>query len=109
MAVSEVCVVFEVLCSISDGHYTEFGNCSIFYEEKGRCANETRVSHLTKGRQALWRCVSPLLNMKKEYLQIILHGILPVPTRIMTIGTHTCTYVYQRPRVGLVLEAPRGA
>jgi hypothetical protein len=30
MVISEVCVVSEVLCSVSDGHYTEFGNCSIF-------------------------------------------------------------------------------
>jgi hypothetical protein len=39
MVVSEVCVVSEVLCSISDGHYTESNNCSISDEEKG----ETRV------------------------------------------------------------------
>jgi hypothetical protein len=36
------------------------------------------VSHLSKGRHALWRRVSLLLNMhKKESLQIILHGNAP--------------------------------
>jgi hypothetical protein len=39
MAVSEVCAVSEVLCSVSDGHYTEFGNSSISDEEKGRHAS----------------------------------------------------------------------
>jgi hypothetical protein len=30
------CVQFpEVLCSVSDGHYTELNNCSISDEEKG--------------------------------------------------------------------------
>jgi hypothetical protein len=47
------CVQFpKVLCSVSDGHYTEFGNYSIYDEEKGRRTIGTRVSHLIK-----WRCV----------------------------------------------------
>jgi hypothetical protein len=80
MAISEVCAVSEVLCLVSDGHYTESGNCSISDEEKGRhalgthvshlskgrCANETRVSHLNKWRCTLWRHVSPLLYMQKK-------------------------------------------
>jgi hypothetical protein len=45
MVVSEVCAVFEVLCLVSDGHYIASGNCSIFYEEKGRRALATRVSY----------------------------------------------------------------
>jgi hypothetical protein len=36
------------LCSISDGHYTESGNCSIFDEENGRRALTTHLSHLKK-------------------------------------------------------------
>jgi hypothetical protein len=36
MVVSEVCAVCEVLCSISDGRYTEFGTSLVFDEEKGR-------------------------------------------------------------------------
>jgi hypothetical protein len=36
MAVSEVCAFSKVLCSVSDGYYTESGNCSISDEEKGR-------------------------------------------------------------------------
>jgi hypothetical protein len=41
MVVSDVCAVFEVLCSVSDGHYSESSNCSIFDEEKWRCALRT--------------------------------------------------------------------
>jgi hypothetical protein len=80
MAASEVCIISIVLCSVSDGHYTEFGNCSISDEEKerrtlgtrvsylskGRRTNETRISHLIKWRRALWMCVSPLFRMKKR-------------------------------------------
>jgi hypothetical protein len=41
-------------------------------------------------------CVSFLLNMlKKEYLQIILHGMPLAPTHSMPVGTHTRTYVCQ--------------
>jgi hypothetical protein len=46
------CVQFpEVLCSVSNGHYTEFDNCSISNEEKGTRALNTRVSHLIKRRR----------------------------------------------------------
>jgi hypothetical protein len=48
MAVSEVCVVSEVLCSVSDGHYTESGNCSIFDVEKGRRALDMCILHKRK-------------------------------------------------------------
>jgi hypothetical protein len=50
MSVSEVCVVYEVLCSVSDGHYTEFGNCSIPDEEKGKRGLGT--TRLAKERHA---------------------------------------------------------
>jgi hypothetical protein len=36
------------MCSVSDGHYTESGNCSVSGEEKGRHALVTCVSHLKK-------------------------------------------------------------
>jgi hypothetical protein len=48
MVVSEVCAVYELLCSISDRHYTESSNCSVADEEKGRRALNTRVSHRRK-------------------------------------------------------------
>jgi hypothetical protein len=48
MAISEVCAVFEVLCSVSDGHYTESENCSVSDEEKRRRAPGTSVSHRRK-------------------------------------------------------------
>jgi hypothetical protein len=32
-----MCVVSKVLCLVSDGHYTESGNCLVSDEEKGRC------------------------------------------------------------------------
>jgi hypothetical protein len=43
-----VCVVSEALCSISNGHYTEFGNCSFSDEEIGRLTLTTCVSYLKK-------------------------------------------------------------
>jgi hypothetical protein len=77
---------------------------------KGRCAKETRVSHHSKGRRTLWRYVSLLLNMqKKEYLQIIFHGILLAPTCRMPVGMSTCMYVCQQTRVVPVQEAQHGA
>jgi hypothetical protein len=48
MVVSKVCAVSEVLCSVSDEHNTESGNCSISDEEKGRHTLDTRVSHRRK-------------------------------------------------------------
>jgi hypothetical protein len=48
VAVYDVCAVSEVLCSVSDGHYTESSNCSVSNEEKGRCANAIRVSYLRR-------------------------------------------------------------
>jgi hypothetical protein len=91
------CVQFlEVLCSISGkakgrGAY----RTCISHLSKGRRACRTHVSHLSKGRRALWRHVSALLNMWKEYLQVIIHGIHLAPTRNMTVVTHTRTYVRQ--------------
>jgi hypothetical protein len=58
MVVSEVCAVSEVLCSVSDGHYTKFGNCSISDEEKGRRALGMHISHLIKRRRVHFVCVS---------------------------------------------------
>jgi hypothetical protein len=46
MAVSEVCAVSEVLCLVSDGHYTESDNCPVLEEEKGRRALATCVSQM---------------------------------------------------------------
>jgi hypothetical protein len=43
-----VCAVYEVLCSISDGHYTESGNSSFSDEEKWRHAHAMRVSYLSR-------------------------------------------------------------
>jgi hypothetical protein len=45
-SVSEVCAVSEVLCSVSDGHYTEYVNCSVSDDEKGRHVLWGRVSYL---------------------------------------------------------------
>jgi hypothetical protein len=46
--VSKVCVVSRALCSVSGGHCTESGNCSVSGEEKGRHDLITRVSDLKK-------------------------------------------------------------
>jgi hypothetical protein len=71
----------------------------VLYLGKGRRTNETRVSHHSKGRRALHRRVSLLLNMqKKEYLQIILHRILIVPTHLF-LKPSMCRR--RRPRPGL--------
>jgi hypothetical protein len=110
-SISEVCAVSEVLCSVSDGHYTESGNSSVSDEEKGRRAHKMHVSFLRRetcsrntrllseeegdaplkcASRILGTRVSFLLNMhKKEYLQIILHGVPLVPTRSLPVGTHT--------------------
>jgi hypothetical protein len=48
MVVSEVCIVSEILCSFSDGRYTESNNCSVFDEVKGSCGHATSISHLRK-------------------------------------------------------------
>jgi hypothetical protein len=48
MTFSNVCAVSEVLCSVSDGHYTESGNCSVSDKEKGRCTLDTLVLHKRK-------------------------------------------------------------
>jgi hypothetical protein len=48
MVVSKVCAVSKVLCLVSDGHYTEFGNCSVSEEGKGRRALATGVLHRRK-------------------------------------------------------------
>jgi hypothetical protein len=44
--------------AIFDGHYTEFSNCSVSDEEKGRSALTTHVSYLEKGRHMLDMCAS---------------------------------------------------
>jgi hypothetical protein len=75
---------------------------------KMRHANKTRVLHLSKGRRALWRHVSLLLNMQKN-LQITLHRIPLVPTSSMPVGTHMCTCVCQQACAGPTHEAPHGA
>jgi hypothetical protein len=108
----DVCAISEVLCSVSDGHYTESGNSSVSDEEKGRRTYEMLVSYPRRREMhpcnarllyeekgdMLTKCASRisgtlvffLLNMhKKEYLQIILHGMPLVPTRSMPIDTHT--------------------
>jgi hypothetical protein len=110
-SVSEVCAVSEVLCSISDGHYTKSGNSSVSGEEKGWRAHETHISYLRRREtcpcnarhlsgekgDVLTKCTSPfyLTCTKKEYLQIILHRMPLTPARIMPIDTHMWTYVGQ--------------
>jgi hypothetical protein len=79
MVVSEVCAVFEVLCSVSDGHYNEFGSCSISNEEKGRHALSMRVSHLIKWRRIRFACVS---HMGKGRRTLTKHVSL-LPKRII--------------------------
>jgi hypothetical protein len=48
MAVCEVCAISEVLCLVSDGQYTEYSNCSVSDEGKGRHTLATRVSYRRK-------------------------------------------------------------
>jgi hypothetical protein len=71
-------------------------NVHLISEEKGD-APMKHASRISRIR------ISLLLNMhKKEYLHIILHRILLVPTRNMPVGTHTHTYVCQPARAGPV-------
>jgi hypothetical protein len=60
MTVSEVCTVSEVLCSVSDGHYTESGNCSISDEEKGEVLS-VRTSHILVKGDTSMKCPSCIL------------------------------------------------
>jgi hypothetical protein len=48
MIVSKVCAISKVWCSVPNGHCTESSNSSIFDENKGRHAHQTRVSYLNK-------------------------------------------------------------
>jgi hypothetical protein len=60
-----LCSVFKALCLVSDGHYTEFGNCSVSNEEKGRHALITCVSHLRKWEMcSSYACL--ILNEKRD-------------------------------------------
>jgi hypothetical protein len=113
-SISEVCAVSEVLCSVSDRHYTESGNSTVSDEEKGRHANTTRALYLTrketrprnaclvseKKRDTPMQRASPfyLTCTKKEYLQIILHRMPLAPTHCMLVDTHMRTYVCQQAR-----------
>jgi hypothetical protein len=85
------CVQFpEVLCSVSDGHYTEFDNCSISDEEKGRRALDTRVSHLIK-----WRCVRFARASDKE------KGGLALTTRVSHMGVDDHMRIFRHQRLDL--------
>jgi hypothetical protein len=50
-----------------------------------------------------------LLCIKKIAHRHILHGMLLTPAHDVPVGTHTRTYVFQRPPCGPVQEAPHGA
>jgi hypothetical protein len=77
------CVQFtEVLCSVSNGHYIEFGNYSISDEEKGRCALGTRVSHLIKWRRVRFARISHMEKGRHALTRHVLH---------MGKGRHTIT------------------
>jgi hypothetical protein len=56
---AEVCAVYEVLCSVSDGHYTESGNSSISDKEKGRHTLWGHVSYLRKRETCPWNARLP--------------------------------------------------
>jgi hypothetical protein len=74
------CVQFpEVLCSVSDGHNTEFSNCSISDEEKGRHDLGTCVPHLIKRRRVRFARVS---HMKKVRCALVKRvSLLPKRTK----------------------------
>jgi hypothetical protein len=74
------CVQFpEVLCSVSDGHYTKFGNYSISDEEKGRRALGARVSHLIKWRHVRFARISHMEKGRCALTRSI--SLLPSPHR----------------------------
>jgi hypothetical protein len=105
LLVCEVCAVSEVLCSVSDGHYTESGNSSVSDEEKGRHTRATRVSYLRrretrphnsrlvseeKGDTPTQR-TSPfyLTCTKKTVNRIFTTGCSLRQPAIVPVGTHT--------------------
>jgi hypothetical protein len=68
------CVQFpKVLCSVSDGYYTEFGNCSISDEEKGRRALGTHIPHVIKWRHACFERVLPMEKGRRALTRRVSH------------------------------------
>jgi hypothetical protein len=61
MAVSEVCAISEVLCSVHNGHYIESSNWSISDEEKEKGDAPTKLASCISGMR-----ISLLLNMHKK-------------------------------------------
>jgi hypothetical protein len=72
MVVSEVCAFFEVLCSVFDGHYTEYGKCSVSDEENGRHALATSISHRRKRRRVLATSISHWRQREIVYIGVCL-------------------------------------
>jgi hypothetical protein len=107
IAVSEV-------CTVSNGHLLNPTIAQFLMKKKGDALSVLRVSHLSKRRRAYEMRISHptkrsssvvevclhFTYAKKEYLQIILLRILLAPTRSMTVGTHTHTYVCQWAQCG---------
>jgi hypothetical protein len=93
MAVSEVCAVSEVLCSILMDTIVNLAIAQFLMKKKGD-ALPLRASRVLLNGDACCGGASPLYFIcKKEYIQIILHRILLAPIGNMTFGTHTQTYV----------------
>jgi hypothetical protein len=114
MAISEVCAISEVLCSVSDGHYTESGNCSVSDEEKGRPTHAMRVSYLR--RRETHPCNARLVSQEHAspfYLTCTKKNVYRIFSTECSLCQHaTCPLAHMcangRP-TGPVQEAPRGA
>jgi hypothetical protein len=61
MVVSEVHAVFDVLCSVSDGNYTESSNCSVSDEKRETRPCNARLIPEEKG-DAPTKCASRILG-----------------------------------------------
>jgi hypothetical protein len=98
--------ISKVLCSVSIGHYTESGNCSISEEEKGRCVLATCVSHRRQWETRDTEGGSPIYLTSQKRLPAE-YSPRDVPcTNTRHARWHTYTHQHA---AGPVQEAPHGA
>jgi hypothetical protein len=115
---SEACAVFEVLYSVSGGHYTESGNSSVSNEEKGRHTHATRVSYLR--RRETHPHNAHLVSQERTSLFYLIctkknaYRIFSKGSSLCQHATCPLAHIHERMcgnghPVGLAQEAPHGA
>jgi hypothetical protein len=116
-SVSDVCAVPEVMCSVSNWHYTESDNSSISDEAKGRRAQATRVSYMRRETRPRNACDVSQKCASSFYLTCTQKNIYILFSTGYPLRQHTaCLLAHIRERMcangypaGPVQEAPYGA